>query len=73
MCNDNNAMKESFTDSWAVCCYIFFVSLLFEGINVCNGILLVSLKTQNILILVFYNITKISEEILDAFKYLLNF
>ena len=44
MCNDNAAVKEDFTDSWAVCCYVFFVSLLCEGINVSNGVLMVGKK-----------------------------
>ena len=41
MCGNDTAIKEDFTDSWAVCCYVFFVSLLCEGINVSNGVLMV--------------------------------
>ena len=43
MYSDNETGLEAFTqDSWAICCYVFLVSLLCEGINVSNGVLMVS-------------------------------
>ena len=43
MYSDNETGLEAFTqDSWAICCYVFLVSLLCEGITVSNGVLMVS-------------------------------
>ena len=47
MYNDNNSGSEAFAqDSWAICCYVFLVSLLCEGIKVSNGVLMVSKPKQ---------------------------
>ena len=46
MCKDNVIVQEGFTDSWAICCYVFLVSLLCEGINVSNGVLMVNTCNQ---------------------------
>ena len=47
MYNDNESGSEAFTqDGWAICCYVFLVSLLCEGINVSNGVLMVSKPEQ---------------------------
>ena len=50
MYNDNNSGSEAFAqDSWAICCYVFLVSLLCEGIKVSNGVLMVSKPKQSYL------------------------
>ena len=45
MCKDNVNVPEGVTDSWAICCYVFLVALLCEGINVSNGVLMVKVHT----------------------------
>ena len=37
---------KSWPRSWAICCYVFLVSLLCEGINVSNGVLMVNICNQ---------------------------
>ena len=56
MYSDNETGLEAFTqDSWAICCYVFLVSLLCEGIKVSNGVLMVSKPKQR-----YFNCTHVN-------------